>query len=163
MRRANQDAGILDGGQQGKHELGGGVWIGFAGIPAFVPIRQRRLIPMVPIGDEQGALGKCGGHALVPRGIGNAKQAMNAPHVVGFRRFNGDRRGVRDEVAKRSVRVAIEEIERAQVGAHRAQATQPLLPGSRGRPLVRQDDALLPIAQAHASEDAGPRDPGISV
>ncbi len=63
-----------------------------------------------------------------------------------------------DQIPDLAVGIPVQEIEWTQVRSHRPKSIQALLSGTARRPLVRQDDPLGPIGQAHSGQQPGSRD-----
>ena len=83
--------------------------------------------------------------------IGNSGQAMYTAHLVLGLEWPPALGGFGDEIPDPAIRIPVQEIEWTQVRLHCPKSIQALLSGTARRLLVRQDNTLGPIGQAHSS------------
>ena len=83
---------------------------------------------------------------------------MCAAHLIAIREWLPALDVVGDQTPDLAVGIPVQKIEWTQVRSYCSQSSQALLCGPGRRPLVRQDDLLGPIGEAHPGQQPGSRE-----
>ena len=110
--------------------------------PAFIAVRERGFVAVVPVGDKKRPAGESSREARVERGIGYSSQLMGSSHLIPCLEQLPAAGMIGDQTPDLAVGIPVQKIEWAQVRLHRPQPTEALLSRAARRALVRQDHPL---------------------